>query len=613
MMLESLKVLIRAIFNDEKTAREILNEAGAQITSRSPYVVKVLYYQSAAFLANQMYEYDKAMEFLNLARLVYERLSDSPSLANVWLDCSAVLTNQRKWKEAQAAIDKARRLLKNAHHTQYHAHLIAREGVLHLHLSNWGLALEYLLEADKCLVDLKGEADLKDHHIHTLVLSSLGGLYAHRNDRIKSVDAYRRVLPIVEEHHLWPRLSWHYLNAARASLALDNPRDAQEYLLKSLETASPSDTEVRASVYTNLGAIALLNDDMERASIYFHEGAALFANPEKPSDFENLAKAEWWHAELCKSLNDTAGREEYLLNSFESGSKGADLFQQRRTSLALSGLYGDADLILPALEWQKRATELTEQYYKHLLQTERQELDARYELERIRQEAQMARLRVVGLQSRALRAQMNPHFLFNALNAIQGFITSGRGIEAATYLARFAKFMRQTLEYSDLEEVPLDEEISFIEKYLEINKKLRFRDKLEYVVHPPVLEDAGELMIPAMIIQPFVENCIEHGLRPKQSGFLSIEFKLTEDEKSLICIIEDDGVGINKGKEKQLSHNSEHQTHRSRGMEITRERLGLLHNNPHGQFVIMTDRSEIPPYDKTGTRVEVILPLLNEG
>jgi two-component system LytT family sensor kinase len=116
-----------------------------------------------------------------------------------------------------------------------------------------------------------------------------------------------------------------------------------------------------------------------------------------------------------------------------------------------------------------------------------------------------------------------------------------------------------------------------------------------------------------MIIQPFVENCIEHGLRPKQSGFLSIEFKLTEDEKSLICIIEDDGVGINKGKEKQLSHNSEHQTHRSRGMEITRERLGLLHNNPHGQFVIMIDRSEIPPFDKTGTRVEVILPLLNEG
>ena len=612
-MLESLQTLARAIFNDEKTARNILNEIGAQITSRSSYQVKVLYYQSAAFLANQSYEYDKAIEYLQLARQVYEKLADTMALANVWLDMSAVFTNQRKWKEAQAAIDRARRYLKNNHHPQFHAHLIAREGVLHLRLSNWGQALEYLLEAEKCLLELHHVADLKDLHIQTLVLSSLGVLYEHRNERIKSIEAYRRVLPIVEEHLLWPRLAWHYLNAGRASLALDQPYEADTFLKKSLETANPSDTEVRASVLTNLGVIALLHNEFGKAAEFFLQGSNLFSNPQKPSDYENLAKAEWWHAELCKSLNDNEGREEHLLNSFELGTKGADLFQQRRTSLALSDLYGDAELTMPALQWQKRATELTELYYKHLLETERQELDARYELERIRQEAQMARLRVAGLQSRALRAQMNPHFLFNALNAIQGFITSGRGTEAATYLARFAKFMRQTLEYSDLEEVPLDEEINFIEKYLEINKKLRFRDKLQYMVHPPTLADAGELMIPAMIIQPFVENSIEHGLRPKQSGLLTVEFKLTDDEKALICIIEDDGVGINKGKEKQLSHNTEHQTHRSRGMEITRERLGLLHGNPHGQFVMMVDRSEIPPFDQTGTRVEVILPLLNEG
>lgn len=382
------------------------------------------------------------------------------------------------------------------------------------------------------------------------------------------------------------------------------------YFEKSLMLADSAGSDVRASLLTNLGIIAMLNDNVSKAHSYIQEGAALFSHPEKPSDFDNLAKAEWWYAQLCNKEGNQTGRQMHLLVSFEVGSKGKDLSQLRRTALALSNLYADAQNFQEALKWQIQATNLTEKYYSTLRDTERTELDARYELERIRQEAKMAKLRVTGLQSRALRAQMNPHFLFNALNAIQGFITSGRAVDATTYLARFAKFMRQTLDYSDLEEVSLDDEISFIERYLDINKKLRFRDKLNFTVTPPVTDDASELLIPAMIIQPFVENSIEHGLRPKQQGSLNISFQITEDDQSLLCIIEDDGVGVNEGKAKQASHSSEHQTHRSRGLDITRERLGLLHGNPLGKYVTITDRSEIPPFDQTGTRVEVILPLL---
>lgn len=610
-MQEDLLILSTAIFNDEKKAYIALREIEGQITTRSSNQSKVAYYQAAAFLANQSYEYDQALSLLDQAKPLYTMAQTVP-LANIWLDASAVYTNQRKWKEAQAAIDRAKKFLKKKHNEHFHAHALAREGVLHLRLKNIREAQEYLLEADKCFTDLNALSELKDRHIHTLVMSSLGELYEYLQEPQNSIEAYTRVLPIIEEYKLWPRLGWHYLNAGRVSMVLTNYSDAKIYLHKSLNVAGDSEDELKASIFTNLGIVALMEAQYDLAKSNFEKGAAFFAHPSKPSDYDNLAKAQWWHADLCRRIGDTEGQEDYLLSSYEEGIKGNDLYQLRRSCMELSDLYAALNVFDRALEWQKRVSDLTERYYIQLRQNDQQEINIRYELERIRQEAQFARMRVSGLQSKALRAQMNPHFLFNALNAIQGFITSGRGTEATTYLARFAKFMRQTLEYSDLEEVPLDDEINFIEKYLEINKKLRFRDKLEYIVRPPTTADASELLIPAMIIQPFVENAIEHGLRPKQAGLLTVEFQLSSDEKTLTCIIEDDGVGVNTGKAKQDAHKSEHQTHRSRGMDITRERLGLLHGNALGHYVTIVDRSELEPAGQTGTRVEVIMPLLEE-
>ena len=609
-MKEDIRILPDAIFNDEATARIILERLKGEITPKSPYASRVIYYQAAAFMANISAEYDKALEFLHQARPIYERLQDNTALAGLWLDYSAVYSNLNDWIMAQTALDKARKLLQNSHHPHLTTHLLAREGVLHLRLRDMGMAIGLLQEADKCFLALSDNAHLKDRHIHTLVLSSLGELYGFHQQREQSIDAYLRVIPIIEHHHLWPRQAWHYLNAARMCMALDRHQEAFEYLEKSLNSAPAASLDVRASVLTNLGIIAMLGGNIAQARQYIRSGAALFAQPKKKSDFNNLAKAEWWYAELYRQEGHQADQEKHLICAFEEGEKGDDFEQLKRTAQSLSDLYNESGEYQKALHWQTRATLFTQYHFEAIRRTEHMELDARYKLELMRQEAQMAQLRITSLQSKALRAQMNPHFLFNALNAIQGFITSKREAEATTYLARFAKFMRHTLEYSALEEVSLDEEIQFIQKYLDINKKLRFRDKLDYSVLPPESEDANDLLIPAMIIQPFVENSIEHGLRPKQEGVLTITFELLDDD-NLLCIIEDDGVGVNAGRAKQAAHSSEHQTHRSLGLEITKERLALLHGNPHGHYVTIIDRMDLPKQPQSGTRVEVILPLLN--
>lgn len=180
-------------------------------------------------------------------------------------------------------------------------------------------------------------------------------------------------------------------------------------------------------------------------------------------------------------------------------------------------------------------------------------------------------------------------------------------------------YSSDTLELSligvpELEEVTLEQEIEFLERYLDINRKLRFRDRLAFQIIAPRLHDMDDMMIPTMIVQPFVENAIEHGLRPRQEGRLLIEFQLLEDDNMVRCIIEDDGVGINKGREKQINQPG-FQKHRSRGMDITKERLLLLHQiqkSTRENFIEITDLGEMTGGQRTGTRVEVLLPIMNE-
>ena len=126
-------------------------------------------------------------------------------------------------------------------------------------------------------------------------------------------------------------------------------------------------------------------------------------------------------------------------------------------------------------------------------------------------------------EMQSLRSQMNPHFMYNALNSIQQFITSHEISSATIYLAKFAKLMRQSLDYSELQVISIEKEVDFLEDYLYINKKLRFQDKLEYqIIIDKEIED-DIIGIPTMIVQPYVENAIEHGLRLKNNGKVTVE------------------------------------------------------------------------------------------
>lgn len=605
--------LSRLSFTDFEQAWEMLNEISAHVTPQSPFEIRLAYHQNASFLNNQRHQYEPALEHAKQAIAILESLAKADSLAEAWADLAAIHLNRRDWRAAEKTLDRARKYLNKNAPPHLRAHIACREGFLQLHLGNQRQALDALMEAQRGMLRLdEDKGTLKDFYIQTLIFSGLGDLHEHLDEKAKSLEAYRRVLPIVERHGLQPRLAWHYLNAGRAAMAQQDVGQAKACFEKALEVASEGEKEVRTHALGNLGILALLNDDIKQAEALFDLAAEQYETPLKPADFTNLSKIESWRAGMYSQINDLEKAEIYLKKSWELGQKGQDLYHLSQIAQNLAALRSQKDDHEEAYKWQRKATDLSAKHFHQLRDREREEIEARHQLERNRQEAQMAKLRVASLQLRALRAQMNPHFMFNALNAIQGLITSGRNNEAESYLAKFAKMMRHTLEYSDLEVVALEQEIEFLDRYLDINRKLRFRDRLFYQIIPPAGADMTDLQVPTMILQPFVENAIEHGLRPRQEGNLRIEFQLAENGNMLRCLIEDDGVGYNKGKEKQ-KEGAAFQSHRSRGMDITRERLSLLHQlqkHESGDFIRISDLGDLTSGERTGTRVEVLLPLL---
>ncbi len=189
--------------------------------------------------------------------------------------------------------------------------------------------------------------------------------------------------------------------------------------------------------------------------------------------------------------------------------------------------------------------------------------------ERLRADLQR---RLAGMEMQALRSQMNPHFLFNSLNSINRYIVENEPEMASEYLTKFARLMRSVLVNSKEQLVPLMDELDALRLYIEM-EALRFKHTFTYAAHIELDADLSRVMIPPMLLQPYVENAIWHGLmhRKVPGGHLSITVRRANEAKELV--IEDNGVGRKAAAEMKSRSVT---GHRSMGMRITRERLDLV-------------------------------------
>ena len=206
------------------------------------------------------------------------------------------------------------------------------------------------------------------------------------------------------------------------------------------------------------------------------------------------------------------------------------------------------------------------------------------------------RLEINQLNNKVLRSQLNPHFIFNALNSVKRVIQKDPE-SAGNYLIKFSTLMRQVLENSQEEKITLEEEIAMLENYMQL-ESLRLHDGFDYEISIDESVDAGNLMIPPLILQPIIENAVWHGLDPlNRRGKIRLFF--TEKADILEATIEDDGAGRNAVAEGNKPIGKK----RSFGMQITRERIELLNKKSKAKGWLSHQ------FFENGSQVKMTIPL----
>jgi len=210
------------------------------------------------------------------------------------------------------------------------------------------------------------------------------------------------------------------------------------------------------------------------------------------------------------------------------------------------------------------------------------------------------------VELKALRAQMNPHFVFNSLNSIQHYIFNNKSDDAVKYLNKFAKLMRVILSNSDKPTVAIEDDLEALKLYLEL-EQMRFEDKFEYTIEVDKNVDLDYDIMPPMLLQPYVENAILHGLTPrKEKGKLVIELK--SQGNYIVCTITDNGIGRKKAFE--IKRTMPGSKHKSFGMKITEERLRILNDISLSKHSVQITDLYNNDGNAAGTKVELYVPII---
>lgn len=220
-----------------------------------------------------------------------------------------------------------------------------------------------------------------------------------------------------------------------------------------------------------------------------------------------------------------------------------------------------------------------------------------------RNEELRLRDQIINLEQQALQTMMNPHFIFNVMNSIQHSINNSDKHEANLYLSNFARLIRMNLDISSKRYIPIDEEVAYLQLYLTM-ESFRFGDRLTFDIEVSDEIDGDETLIPVMLLQPFIENAIWHGILPMtEPGYVHVTIEKSGEDKLKVTIT-DNGIGMKRSKE---SSDVNIKSHISKGMKMTEQRLDLI-GKMAGQELKLQITDAYPDRINKGARVEFWLP-----
>jgi len=433
-----------------------------------------------------------------------------------------------------------------------------------------------------------------------------------------------------EAHIIWDTLHWimsahNNLFKAEAyySFGPEYFKEAENHFLKCYETYLFEGREMRIRLLFGMAELYFDQEDYGRAKEYLNPALAMCENfltklnYEMYESIETKLEAEVYLKEYMEKIYHLFYRLDTALNNEPAAFSHFMLATQWKDSI-----YSEQNRRKIAMMQGKYATESSQNNISMLKkENEVKGLKLRQStiflfsmggflflvvlmaILFIRQNKIKANHKAVVLEQKLLRLQMNPHFIFNALSNILNLVNRNNNEVASKYLTRFSKLLRNTLEGSRQDSISLDSEINGLENYLEL-QKLRFGEKFEYEIYVDDAIDKESTLIPPLLVQPFIENAIEHGIKHKKTkGHIFLRFLAEEDQ--VVCEVEDDGIG----REKSWDINYEkRKDHNSLATTIIRERIHNLNKNLKNKirFKIVDLKSD--DNVAVGTKVVIGLP-----
>ncbi|MBC6992903.1 histidine kinase [Neolewinella lacunae] len=607
------RLISHYVYTQPTRARELLQDLKDAYEATPDQSVGFLYYQHLGNLENQVYADRLALVAMQEAVKSVDREGDIADKIEVYLDYVGILINLGQLEPARDYFELAERFLGSFPSDRLRARALCRHGYLYIHSFSYAKAIPTFLEADRLLSGGSFELVLKDHYFYTLVHYGLGTLLTRPDSEDKAASAFKRAIARCEEKGLYARLPWHQLALGEVLLGKGAHEEAIAGFQSIINSNANGSRRALASAYVNLGLCYYeTGEPSEVITQLLDQAEQLFLAEEEPPR-QQLVAVEIARAQLQYADGDLPAAINKLQQTFDSLDPHAEdaglsvMGQIVEISQMLATCYAESGDYPRAYDLQMRYNVYLDRYHELQDAKRQEEFAAQFEAEIREKERESLQLRASQLQLRALRAQMNPHFLYNALNSIQSFITTNDASTASRYLAKFAMLMRRSLEYTNREYITLEDEVSFLKDYLDINCHLRFGGQLSYEVELVGDLEEDVLGVPTMILQPYVENAIEHGLRTRPKGHISVRFEaIDDDDDNIKATVTDDGIGRTRVREMQRSDNTR-PYHQSRGTDITRSRLELLTNDPENRVLIEDLHDENG--EATGTRVTVRIPV----
>jgi tetratricopeptide (TPR) repeat protein len=597
------------IYTDNKKAKFAIHQMEMLLKENREPEIFLSYLLKAGVIHNQDYDYDLAENMFKTAIEILETSGDAKEQIEAYIDFVGVCINLDKLEVARYYIAKAERILRDFPETKLKARLLCREAGVLLKEENYDKALSVFHKAQKRF-DKAVALETKDYYFQTVIQSGLGNIFEHNGDVKQSVQAYSNVVDICEKNNIKGRMSWHYLLCGLGYIALEEYEMAKSFFEKSISTTDDDSMAAKAGAYANAGYCLFEQGEVKKALEKYITAENIYDQQEK-KDLKNLFYLQLWKAEAYLRLNKNQKRSDSLLRAFEYAKTNGSSKLLAIMYQSIASYYAEQENFEMAYKYQLMHTSHNEEFQQEVKARKITELQIKYDAQRKEQESELLRLESKKLQLKALRAQMNPHFIHNALNSIQGYISSNEKENAAKYLAQFASLIRKSLYYSDIESLSLEDEVEFLKEYLAINKKLRYSDQMSFLVKVDEELEEDLTCLPSMIVQPYVENALEHGIRTRSDGKLLVEFLFHTDE-TIKCIIEDNGIGRVKAGEIQAK-GGYHEQHKSMGTSITQKRLEVLKSSLNSPDLSV---ETVDLYDKNtgkaiGTRVVLILPVVD--